>query len=67
MAYSLASHISSNDKFQSGGCMIGGDVKLDFNNANAFSHSFDHTNGVSLDNNDVRGRAIDLKSLINRL
>ena len=47
--------------------MIEGDVRLDFNNENAFSHSFNHTNGVSLDNNDVKGHAIELKSLINSL
>nr|GFB06435.1 reverse transcriptase domain-containing protein [Tanacetum cinerariifolium] len=62
----LASHISSNGRFQFGLTITGAHVSLSFNNSNAFWHSSSNSNVVSFSSSLVRGHAIFEKSLMNR-
>ena len=65
MAWSLASHISSNGNVQSGAEMTGAVTSLAFSVSDAYRHSVSNTNGVSAASRLLKGFAIFEKSFIN--
>ena len=67
MAWSLASHISSNGNVQSGVEMTGAVTSLAFRVSNACRHSLSKINGMSAASRLLRGLAIFEKSFINLL
>ena len=67
IAKSLASHISSNGKDQSGATTIGAEINLSFNTEKACKHCESNSNGIPWTNKLDNGFAICEKSLINRL
>ncbi|GJV15995.1 hypothetical protein Tco_1361318, partial [Tanacetum coccineum] len=64
IAKSLASHISSNGRFQFGLMITGAHVSFSFNDLKALRHSSSNLNGVSFSRSLVRGQEIFKKSLM---
>ena len=67
IAKSLASHISSKGKSQSGATIIGDEINLDLRVSKATKQSLEKSNKESLTNNSQRGLEILEKSFINLL
>ena len=61
-----ASHTSSKGKVQSGALKIGGEIKCAFNSSNACLQRLSKTKSTSFCNSLDNGRAILLKSFMNR-
>ena len=67
MAWSLASHISSNGNVQSGAEITGAVTSLAFRVSNTCKHSLSNTNGMSAASRLLREFVIFEKSVINLL